>query len=648
MRWRTTAIACQEGCLPGQKGERTVVSHYQRRGPAYTPVRGRRTEFATIERRRREYLDERTTAVNAHPERKPSERPSGFTRLARAGAAALLAATTSSVAFGVALAMSAPPPQPLAVQPRVAAPRVTAAVRKPALTVALMQKPAPKHVRKIHRVVALASGVTESPSVPSRSSEIDRTTSNPDFSIDTEPWRLTADGVWVAKVVASYLDGAGVRQPSLRAQVSFDADAAEVVELDPWIEQTPSAAVIAGGGQNVTVTATSFAPASGSATLHLSAPPDDAASFASVAQAIGPHLVAVGWSALDPALGVREYKVYRRESGATRDVLIAVVSPNGHSWRDARVTPATGYEYAVTAELTDGTVKTRPASVQTPSEMADTTLSALSGKGMFLFFSPDTSDVNSYAQFDPSGVIAQASRAGINEIEVRLSRGTFFEAASPESNSWLNHMIDAAAAAGIKLIAWTVPRRNTAEDVAESVAMARYRTPAGNGFVGLALDLESGTNYMGYRDAAARMVDYMEMTRAAVGPDYLLVATVMSPRLTGWTNEQYPYSRIARYASAMQPMEYWHHYRGAHEYAETDVSGACADAVSLTRSLAGRDVPVNVAGQSSDLGRTGAPAPGELASCLGGAQAAGALGETFFSWQGTAADQWAAIEAYRW
>jgi hypothetical protein len=98
----------------------------------------------------------------------------------------------------------------------------------------------------------------------------------------------------------------------------------------------------------------------------------------------------------------------------------------------------------------------------------------------------------------------------------------------------------------------------------------------------------------------------------------------------------------------MQPMEYWHHFRGAHDYAQSDVSNACADAVSLTRSLAGRDVPVNVAGQSSDLGSTGAPAPDELASCLGGAKAAGALGETFFSWQGTAADQWAAIEAYRW
>ena len=484
----------------------------------------------------------------------------------------------------------------------------------------------------------------------SRSKSVERYASNQGFSIEAQPWRLTADGVWVAKVVAAYVDAAGANRPNLKASVSFSASSAEVVELDPWTEQTPSAAIISRDGQNVTVTATSLEPAAGSAVLPLSPPPNDASSFASVSQSVGPHLVAIGWSPLNPALGVREYQVYRRASGADHDTLIAVVSPGGHSWRDAHVAPASVYEYSVIAQLSDGAISARAASVVTPSGMPGTTLSALSGKGMFLFFSPDANDANSYAQFDPGYIIAHASRAGISEIELRVSRGTFFEAASPESNAWLDRLIDAASEGGIKLIAWAVPRRNTVEDVAESVTMARYRTPAGNGFAGLALDLETGDNYMGFGEAAAaRMADYMEMTRAAVGPDYLLVATVMSPRLTGWSNDQYPYSRIARYASAMQPMEYWHHYfRGSHDYAEAAVSGACADAVSLTRALAGRDVPVNVAGQSSDLGSTGAPAPDELSSCLGGAKAAGAVGETFFSWQGTAADQWAAIEAYRW
>ena len=469
------------------------------------------------------------------------------------------------------------------------------------------------------------------------------------FSIEAQPWRLTADGTWATEVVAVFTDSAGERQPSLRAAVDFQTSSGEPVVLDPWIHQAPAALITAPGGAGVTVTATATTPVSGSATLDLPPPPSDVDGFATVARVVGPHLIAVGWTPLAPSAGVRQYTVYRHASDGSAQTLVSVVSPIGHAWRDTHVSPDTSYQYSVVAQLPSATASARTETIRTPEAMSVATIDAISGKGMFLFFSPDTNDLNSYEQFDPDAVIAQAQRAGVSEIELRLSRGTFFEAASPQAHQWLDTLIDTAAAANITLVAWSVPRRNSAEDVAQSIAMATYRTPAGNGFAGLALDLEPGTQYMGYGEAAReRMADYMEMTRQAVGADYLLVATVISPRITHWTNADYPYSRIARYASALQPMEYWHHYRGGHDYAQTDVSGHCADAVALTRSLAGRNVPVNVAGQSADLGRTGAPSPEELHWCLGAAKSAGAIGEMFFNWRATTPDQWAAIEAYRW
>ncbi|MBV8222839.1 MAG: hypothetical protein JO293_05720, partial [Candidatus Eremiobacteraeota bacterium] len=320
-----------------------------------------------------------------------------------------------------------------------------------------------------------------------------------------------------------------------------------------------------------------------------------------------------------------------------------------NSWRDANVSADGAYHYTVEAELANAATLTATARVDTPTEMAQTSIDAIEGKGLFLFFSPDTTDANSYAQFDPDDVVARAVKAGVSDIELRLSRGTFVEAANPAVHAWLDRLIDAASAANIRLIAWSVPRRNSADDVAESVAMARYRTPAGNGFDGLSLDLEPGDNYMGFGAAAReRIADYMQMTRAAVGPSYLLIATVVSPQITHFSNDDYPYSRIARFASVMQPMEYWHHFRTAHEYARSDVADNCSQVVAQTKQLAGRDVPVNVAGQSTDLGRTGSPSASELHWCLGAAQAAGAIGEMFFSYQGTTPEQWGAIEAYRW
>lgn len=468
------------------------------------------------------------------------------------------------------------------------------------------------------------------------------------LALEAQAWQLTADGTWQTEVVARFPDGSGTEQTLLRAEVDITAAPGGVVSLDPWLHQSPAALVTTAGSAAIAVNAVALSPVAATATLTLAPPRADPASFASVARAIGPHLVAIGWTPLTDSSGVRGYRIYRHAPGDT-DSLVASVSAAGHAWRDTRVEPGSAYEYTVVADLPQTPARARTGEVDTPDAMPGTSLDAIAGKGMFLFFSPDASDPNSYAQFDPDTVIAQAVKAGVSEIELRVSRGTFAEAASPQARLWFDRFIDAASAAGIKLLAWSVPRRDSADDVAQSVTMARYHTQAGNSFAGLALDLEPGDNYMGSGPVAReRMADYVQMTRAAVGPDYLLIAIVISPRLRHWTNDDYPYSRIARYASVMQPMEYWHHFRKSHGYAQGDVAGNCADVVALTKLLAGRNVPVNVAGQSTDLGRTGSPSPAELHWCLGAAKSAGAIGETFFDYQGTTPDQWTAIEAYRW
>ncbi len=581
-----------------------------------------------IERRRREYLDDAEATPRPH------------SRAARGFAVSVLATTGAMLGLGLLMGMNAGPDPSRLAAPGLTAFRSAGALAPVFTTPSRLARVTPKPfagLRPRHYVAALAGVQRPAPS-------------HQPFYLEADPWRLTADGTWVAAVRARYQNAAGETESKPRAVVDFSASNGETLELDPWIDQDPAMAITLAQSDEVTVNASSVMPDAGSASVTLPAPPASAASFAAVAKAIGPHLVSVGWSPLAATENVAEYRVYRRHPGGTR-ALIAVVSSGGHAWRDASVTPSVAYEYSVVAQLAAGSAVAVADPLQTPDEMPSTSLDAASGKGMFLFFSPDTNDPNTYTRFDPDEVVARAAKAGVGEIELRMSRGTFFEAASGQSQAWLDRMIDAAAGAGIKLLAWSVPRRSTADDVAESVMLARYRTAAGNGFAGLALDLEPGDRYMGHGALAGdRMAAYMQLARQAVGPDYLLIATVMSPRLTHWTNDDYPYSRIARYASALQPMEYWHHYRGAshHEYAQTDVAGHCADVVALTQSLAGRQVPVNVAGQSADLGSTGKPSADELGWCLGAAKSAGAIGETFFNWQGTTSDQWAAIEAYRW
>ncbi len=248
-------------------------------------------------------------------------------------------------------------------------------------------------------------------------------------------------------------------------------------------------------------------------------------------------------------------------------------------------------------------------------------------------------------------MIATAQRAGIHVIELRMARGSSAMAQTDSARLWLNRLIDAAARNDISLIAWTVPRRPTTVDLAQTVGAASYRTPAGNGFVGLALDLETGDRYMGDNPRArSAMVQYIRAVRAATGPHYLIVATVVSPEMGNHTNRDYPYAKIAAYADVLQPMAYWHYFEETshHEYARREVAGAAAAAVARTRALAGRDIPVDVAGQSVALQGTGAPSGREILWSLRGAKSAGGIGETFFDWAGTGPDAWAAIQAFDW
>ena len=578
-------------------------------------------------------------------------------RIVRVCAATVLAGCCACVALGLALVSDPSAGQTAAdaaTLPAITAPHRHVERRQVALRVTARgvqsRERRRANVRTSHRAAAHRSSLRRDPpptanAQPSPSPAAAEQTTAPapasGIAILT-PWHLTADGAWQTTVALRVPGGVDPHSSG----VSWSANGgADVLPLDVNAPGAPGAIVTASGdAATVAVTAASSA-LQASQELDLPAIPQTGAMTAA-AEAVGPHLVDVGWST---GASVDDYKVYRRAAGASHGTLLASVSPDGRAWQDDTVRPGVSYSYTVIAD--GAAARASTAFVDVPSELPRTSIDAISGKGMFLYFSPNTSQAESYTAYDPDAVIARARAGGISHIELRLARGTFTEASTPQARAWLDALIDKAAAAGIKLIAWQVPRRSTADDAATAVAAAGYETPSGNGFAGLALDIEDGDEYMGDRAVAKqRMVDDIQMVRKAVGADYLLVATVMSPALTHWTNERYPFARIAPYASVLQPMEYWHHFYSSthHAYSQTEVASACADSVALTQRVAGRDIPINVAGQSDDLGATGAPAPEEIGWCLAASRSAGAIGQTFFDWRGTNDDDWSEIAGFAW
>ncbi len=357
-----------------------------------------------------------------------------------------------------------------------------------------------------------------------------------------------------------------------------------------------------------------------------------------VAAAVGPHLVRVGWF---PQVRDGAVRVYRVGANGGRSLAATLRAPSS-SWDDDTVTPGRVARYAVVRP------HGAPANVHAnvPPPLPDSTIDAIRGKSAWLAFSADPLDDGAYTKLDVDGIVDTAVRAGLRSIELRLAYGAFDEV-SPPAKATIDRLIDGLAAHHVAVIGWTVPRTTTFDDLARNAAVAAYRTPAGNGITGLAVDVERGEEFMGSgANGYAALRDEIGLVRRAVGPHVLLIATVEDPYLEHLDASTFPYREVARDADVLQPMTYWR-MLGPWD-SVPKVQTAIASSVALVHRLAERDVPIDVGAQTGVLSKRGAPPGDELAAAIDASRRAGAIGVTFYDWTGTGPDQWDAIAKAAW
>lgn len=357
-----------------------------------------------------------------------------------------------------------------------------------------------------------------------------------------------------------------------------------------------------------------------------------------VAGAIGPHLVQVGWFPYT----ARTVRITRIGRHGTR-TLPAVVS-GGSTYRDPSVRPGATYRYEV-ARSGIGTILT--GIVHVPRALPRTSIANASGSGMWLFFTTNPTDDIYYRKLDPAAIVRQAIAAHLHYVELRAAYGGYFEITS-QVKPTVDAIVDGLESHGIGAIGWAVPREVTYGDLHATLEVAAYRTARGRHFTGLAIDAERGDEYMG--DGAsgyAAIGTYLGWVREAVGPRYLLVATVEDPFFEHLNAAKYPYRAVARAASVLQPMAYWRMMR-RRPTNPAQVSSLLRDSYATLLRMAGRRVPISIGGQTSALSATGYPPPQEISASLRASKGAGAIGEAFFAWNDTLAQQWRAIGAFDW
>ncbi|MFN2507137.1 MAG: hypothetical protein ABR540_23490 [Acidimicrobiales bacterium] len=245
------------------------------------------------------------------------------------------------------------------------------------------------------------------------------------------------------------------------------------------------------------------------------------------------------------------------------------------------------------------------------------------GKGMWIW------QVNQTESGDVGAIISRAKEVGLTHLYVRMgSSGEGFYA-----GPFLNKILPAAHAAGIRVYGWDFPRLIDWEaDVRRATEAINYETPTKQRIDGFAPDIE--TQSEGTHITAESGAAYGAGLRGAVGEGYPLIAVV--PRPSAWTVRIFPYAEVVAPFDAVAPMVYW-----LNRYPGPDVEGALNDLKPLGK-------PVFPIGQAYDGapegGRPGVPPREELMTFADVAHGNGASGISFWSWQAADDQAWDAIK----
>ena len=121
-------------------------------------------------------------------------------------------------------------------------------------------------------------------------------------------------------------------------------------------------------------------------------------------------------------------------------------------------------------------------------------------------------------------------------------------------------MLERAHAAGLKVVAWYLPRfRDPAADLRNVLGLARFEV-LGHRFDGVAIDIEATDDVTDVAVRNQRLLDLSRAVRAELGTD-VLGAIVLPPVLTEVVNQQFwpefPYRELSPLYDVWLPMSYW-------------------------------------------------------------------------------------------
>jgi hypothetical protein len=231
---------------------------------------------------------------------------------------------------------------------------------------------------------------------------------------------------------------------------------------------------------------------------------------------------------------------------------------------------------------------------------------------------------------DPIGTAVQMRRNGVRTLY--LETANWRQKVDVVRPRTMAAMIEAAHAAGIKVVAWYLPSyKPLRTDVRRALAAIAFTTPTGQRFDGFALDIEA--TEVGSMPLRNRLQGRLAATlRRSVGPDYALGAIVPEAGALFWPG--FPYAQTARYFDVFLPMAYFtFRVQGARA-----VRSYVTRNISTIRSAVGSNTLVHpIGGEASNATAS------EVAAYVRAAQASGAIGASLYDFAGTTPSAWSQL-----
>lgn len=231
------------------------------------------------------------------------------------------------------------------------------------------------------------------------------------------------------------------------------------------------------------------------------------------------------------------------------------------------------------------------------------------------------------------------ARVGVRTLY--LQTGNYEQRVDLVRRRALGNFVDAAHAAGMRVVAWYLPSfADPGQDLRRSLAAIRFRSERGEGFDSFALDIEASL----VKPASLRTRRLLQLSarlRAAVGRRYPLGAIIPSPvgirrHPTYWP--QFPYRQLARVYDVFLPMAYATD-AGVHGIGATRAYNA-ADIAIIRRRTGNPRVPIHLIG-----GLANAMGAKEVAGFMGAVGDCRPVGYSLYAFSVTRQTTWKALTA---